>query len=59
VFDLSEQLEQGLCLGWGEIAEPVEHLLLVSGRPVAPVARALRRGAQPSHPRVGVVGADL
>jgi hypothetical protein len=37
VFQFREQLEQGLRLGRGEVAEPVEHLLLVSGRPVAPV----------------------
>ncbi len=54
VFDLGEQVEQDLRLGRDEIAEPVDHLLLVGGRPVAPVARALRRGAQPPHPRIGL-----
>jgi hypothetical protein len=59
VLYLREQFEQGLRLGWGEVTEPVEHLLLVSGRTVAPVAAALGRGAQPPDPRVGLVGADL
>jgi hypothetical protein len=59
VFHLREQLEQGLRLGCGEIAEPFEHLLLVGGRPVAPVALAPGRGAQPPDSRIGLVGADL
>jgi hypothetical protein len=59
VFYLGEQLEEGLRLGGGEVGEPVEHLLLVGGRPVAPVALAFCRGAQPADPRVGLVGADL
>jgi hypothetical protein len=59
VFHLGQQLKQGLRLGRGEVAELVEHLLLVGGGPVAPVAVALGRGAQPPDPRVGLVGADL
>jgi hypothetical protein len=59
VFHSGEQVEQGLRLRRGEVAEPVEDLLLVGGRPAAPVAVALRGGAQPSHPRVGLVGIDL